>query len=57
MPLDPEKKPTRVNTVLCNMVFHTTRTETTTLLSIVDERKPERTITLTVTDTEVRNVV
>ena len=50
---EPEERPTRVNTVICNTVFFTRSLETQVGVSIVNHGQPKRTITLTVTHTEV----
>lgn len=51
---EPEEKPTKFNTVICNAVFYTTSTRRKHSVSIVNQGQPKRTLTLTITHTEVR---
>lgn len=51
---EPAEKPTKANTVICNAVYHTTFTERKYSVSILNQGQPKRTITLTITHTEVR---
>lgn len=51
---EPEERPTKVNTVICNTEFVTTSVETQVGLYIVNNGRPKRTLTLTITHTEVQ---
>lgn len=53
---EPEEKPTRFDSVICNGIFYTTVTRRKYSVSVVNQGQPKRTITLTITHTEVREL-